>query len=325
MQLPLSKWRAVLLLAATVFLVAACEDQPVPPAGPTATAEAGPTAPPTVVIDSPTTQPPTTEPSITAQRPATTQPGPTTAANNVTPQAGPCPASRIFPQSLTTGEVVTTKLYFSQEGCKLRIPRIDIRTSESYLRAVSFDPPLPAGELQRTDSSPTVWEGQGSFKGEATVTLGKQLISLRQEGKYTAKTSIAKAEQLGGEIQQWAVDAKASTEYGSDAWSAKRATGQPNARRNADDGNAWAPGSQNGTIEWLELTYSQTVRPAAIHIWESYNPGFVTRIEAYDAGASQWITLWQGRHEPFQPNAVQDGCCDEPCSAYHRHQHPRMG
>ncbi|TMB13265.1 MAG: hypothetical protein E6J65_25395, partial [Deltaproteobacteria bacterium] len=105
-------------------------------------------------------------------------------------------------------------------------------------------------------------------------------------------------------FRQWATDATASSEYGSQDYSAKQATGKPDTSTHADAKTAWAPRSQDGTTEWLELTYERAVKPAAINIRETFNPGFVTKVEAYNADGAQWLVLWQGKDPTTKESMV---------------------
>jgi hypothetical protein len=36
------------------------------------------------------------------------------------------------------------------------------------------------------------------------------------------------------------------------------------------------------------------VRPSGVNIYESYNPGAVTMVEAFDDEAGEWVVLWEG-------------------------------
>lgn len=102
------------------------------------------------------------------------------------------------------------------------------------------------------------------------------------------------ASDAPGTIRQWAVSAVASSQYGSDPWSAQQATGSPDTPVYGDHPTAWAPSASEGTDEWLELTYQQAVVPGAVAVWESNASGFVTMIEAMPDGSETWMTLWQG-------------------------------
>jgi hypothetical protein len=46
-------------------------------------------------------------------------------------------------------------------------------------------------------------------------------------------------------------------------------------------------------LVWLELAYARAVRPDAVRIHESFNPGAVVRVEAKDQGGA-WALLWEG-------------------------------
>lgn len=98
----------------------------------------------------------------------------------------------------------------------------------------------------------------------------------------------------GGALRQWAVGATASSQYGSDAWSAMQATGEPDTAQYGDYPTAWAPSSSEGGPEWLELTYALEVLPLEVVVHESSGAGMVTRIEARDEATGEWHVLWEG-------------------------------
>ena len=58
-------------------------------------------------------------------------------------------------------------------------------------------------------------------------------------------------------------------------------------------GNAWRSSSEDMGEQWLELTYAEEMEIGYVGILESYNPGFVTRIEGYD-DLDQPVTIWSG-------------------------------
>ncbi|HZU99087.1 MAG TPA: hypothetical protein VFF73_20440 [Planctomycetota bacterium] len=96
-----------------------------------------------------------------------------------------------------------------------------------------------------------------------------------------------------GRFHQWAVTATASSEYTDGDWSAMQATGEPNTLACGDLPTAWASKEPNAGPEWLELTYGEPVRPVAVRIRETFNPGAIVKVEARD-GNNAWHTLWQG-------------------------------
>ena len=92
---------------------------------------------------------------------------------------------------------------------------------------------------------------------------------------------------------QWAKTAVASTEYGSDSWSAKQATGKPNVTVYGDNGYAWAPAEKNKGIETLELSFAQVVTPLGVRVLESYGSGALTKVELKDT-TGVYRTVWGG-------------------------------
>ena len=96
---------------------------------------------------------------------------------------------------------------------------------------------------------------------------------------------------------QWAVAATASSTY-SDAvemerWAANQVAGAPNVEKFGDDGNAWAPKTEDAGLEWLEATFAKPVYATEVRIRESCGSGTIIRIELFDEqGVSH--TLWTG-------------------------------
>jgi hypothetical protein len=96
---------------------------------------------------------------------------------------------------------------------------------------------------------------------------------------------------------QWASEATASSSYndaqGDAGWSPKQATGAPDVDKYSDDGHAWAPKTQDGGIEWLDLKYLKPVHASEVRVRESEGSGAVIKVELFDeAGAAH--TVWQG-------------------------------
>jgi hypothetical protein len=89
----------------------------------------------------------------------------------------------------------------------------------------------------------------------------------------------------------WAVGATASSEYTTTEWSAARATGAPDVIGCADDVNAWASLFQDGE-DWLELSYSRSVVPTGIEIFENYAAGSIVKVEVRDV-AGRYHTVYE--------------------------------
>jgi hypothetical protein len=111
-----------------------------------------------------------------------------------------------------------------------------------------------------------------------------------REGSPSADESVA----VGALLEQWASQATASSQYGTDAWGASQATGAPDTAEYGDQPTSWAPSGDDVGPAWLELAYDTPVIPTGIVIWETSGSGFVTRIQVWDDAGSAWVTLWEG-------------------------------
>lgn len=99
---------------------------------------------------------------------------------------------------------------------------------------------------------------------------------------------------------QWAVEATASSQYGAEGFSASQATGPSDTPLAGDAQTAWASQDADGTTETLELTYEVPVKPSGVAIVESYNPGAVTTVEAYNADDEEWVVIYEGEAAPTE-------------------------
>lgn len=126
------------------------------------------------------------------------------------------------------------------------------------------------------------------------ASLAPATMVLATFGPDLTTTPGGSTAPAGSELRQWAVEATASSQYGSDSWSARRATGEPDVDSYVDDTDAWTTASSDGGIEWLELGYAQAVVPTQVNIVESLGNGSVILVEAYDAAQDGWVRLWSG-------------------------------
>lgn len=117
---------------------------------------------------------------------------------------------------------------------------------------------------------------------------------IEEEASYFIATRLEEPARLAG---QWAVEAEATSQYGEDGWSAVQATGPANAAPGTDDADAWASEIADGGPQMLIVAFERPVHPVAVDIYESYNPGAVTAIEAYDEPNDAWFVLWEGESD----------------------------
>jgi hypothetical protein len=81
--------------------------------------------------------------------------------------------------------------------------------------------------------------------------------------------------------------------FGRTAWCPQQALGPPNATPGTDHTLAWASASTDAQREWLELEFDQAYSVKAVEIHETYCPGAIDKITAYDRQAHESVA-WQG-------------------------------
>lgn len=109
---------------------------------------------------------------------------------------------------------------------------------------------------------------------------------LQPAPQESAPVSSAKA----AEIRQWASSASATSQYGSDSWSAQQATGEPDTPTCGDHETAWASASSTGQ-DTLTVMFDQAVIPTSVYIYQSYNPGAITGIDLLPANGDAPIEV----------------------------------
>ena len=79
-------------------------------------------------------------------------------------------------------------------------------------------------------------------------------------------------------------------------WSPDQATGAPDSPLAGDQRTAWAALTADGGREWLKLEFEKSVSIESVRIYESFNPGAITRVSAYTTPTAGKI-LWEGEAE----------------------------
>ncbi|HXX93634.1 MAG TPA: hypothetical protein VEN81_08365 [Planctomycetota bacterium] len=135
--------------------------------------------------------------------------------------------------------------------------------------------------------------------GPAALGLLERSIPGRSaEAGYRIRNILGRLGRLefgaDGRLHQWALTARASSEYSPTDWSAMQATGKPDTHAAGDARTAWASMEADGGLEWLELGYENAVVPTSVRIHETFNPGAVVKIEGQDLGGD-WRVLWEGK------------------------------
>lgn len=137
------------------------------------------------------------------------------------------------------------------------------------------------------------------------VLTGAACTSTTPATNTTANTTVPDTEEVafddtataaevkGDKNGQWATAATASSEYGTDSWAAKQATGAPNVDVYGDNGYAWAHLAKDSGLQTLEVTFADPVNATGVRVRETYGSGAVTEVELIDLGG-QYYTIWEG-------------------------------
>lgn len=135
------------------------------------------------------------------------------------------------------------------------------------------------------------------------VEVTPPLTAAVEENPTPDPTEIA-AERYpaAGVIYQWSISAEASSEFASPEWGAEQVAGEPDAPGCGDYQFAWASAASD-SIATLDVSFSVSVYPLEIVIYESFNPDQVVKVEVFDPETG-------GYYAVIQKNPVQ---VDRPC------------
>lgn len=76
-------------------------------------------------------------------------------------------------------------------------------------------------------------------------------------------------------------------------WGPEQATGAPDTPKDGDFITAWASLDPDAGPEWLLLDFARAVEIKSVSIFESYNPGAVSKVTVFDNNGKE-ITIWEG-------------------------------
>lgn len=192
------------------------------------------------------------------------------------------------------GETAFYRLAVDAPDQLLTVILVGNPAAELDLAVTWVDP--DTGQLQTASST-----GEGSVEvvSQSRTVPGLYQVAVQAGavgGPYLLMVRLEDPSLLGS---QWAIEATASSQYGETSYSATQATGAPDTPVPGDFPTAWAPENPDDGLQTLELRYAHPVFPTAIRIYETYNPGAVVAVEAYNGEADEWVTLWSGQ-DPSQ-------------------------
>jgi len=76
-------------------------------------------------------------------------------------------------------------------------------------------------------------------------------------------------------------------------WSPQQAAGRPDTPSLGDQTSAWASQTPDGGTEWLILSYAKAVVPKELDVYESYSPGALFKVTAFDESDHE-TEAWSG-------------------------------
>jgi hypothetical protein len=77
------------------------------------------------------------------------------------------------------------------------------------------------------------------------------------------------------------------------SWGTEQATGEPDTNAVGDIETAWASLSQDSQEEWLLLEYADLIEPLAVQVYETYNPGALTKVSVFNSLGMEEV-VWEG-------------------------------
>lgn len=76
-------------------------------------------------------------------------------------------------------------------------------------------------------------------------------------------------------------------------WGPEQATGEPDTLEPGDLPTAWASRRPDDGEEWLTLRYERPVTPREVRVFQTFNPGALFRISAFDEDGRE-VLIWEG-------------------------------
>ncbi|HEY5927665.1 MAG TPA: hypothetical protein VIV11_38535 [Kofleriaceae bacterium] len=113
------------------------------------------------------------------------------------------------------------------------------------------------------------------------VGIAVWALQTRESAHCPPQARIVERTPVAPPTPQWASSVRAfSSEYSDSSWSVQQALGAPDVYpRSGDIANAWASSEADAPTEFLEVAFATPQRMRALEIYETFNPGAITRVE----------------------------------------------
>ncbi|MGE0193062.1 MAG: hypothetical protein AB7T63_13590 [Planctomycetota bacterium] len=168
------------------------------------------------------------------------------------------------------------------------------RSDDPDLQLVAARAWVRGGSAEAVEQVRTWLEGSPGQRSLAAALLA-DLPTRTPEARALASRALFEEGLLDRAAQARLMAALAAQQ--GPAWSAAQLVGPPDTALDGDHRSAWASKRpEMGRVE-LELAFEAAVRPEAVRIHETYNPGAVTEVQVPD-GRGGWVSIWSGTAEP---------------------------
>jgi hypothetical protein len=141
---------------------------------------------------------------------------------------------------------------------------------------------LPNGVVAAPGGVVWVSDNSGEYSAVSALRLAvdQAAAATAQALAGTPVPSMRPTPLAASLVRQWASTATASSFYAPD-YDPAGATGAPDVPACQDSPDAWASADPNG-LETLELRFRAPVFAVGVVIHQSYNPGFISKVELID-------------------------------------------
>jgi hypothetical protein len=191
-------------------------------------------------------------------------------------------------------------------GCMKKNADVSTSSPPPTPPPAAMTPPPPATAAAPAAPTPVAAPGVVPGAAGAGGVAGAGSAAPGAEGAAVAETTakLAKAQwaMRQDEIKndpdgQWVSGATASSTYGDakekERFSAGQVIGPPDVEKYSDDAKAWAPKTEDGGIEWLDLKFANAVHAREVRIRESDGSGAVVKVELFDTTGASHV-VWMG-------------------------------
>jgi hypothetical protein len=122
-------------------------------------------------------------------------------------------------------------------------------------------------------------------QGEQTVTIPRRDVTRID---FTTASAVPIGPQAAPQVSER-----------RHAWGPEQATGPRDTFQGGDMQTAWASKTPDGGPEWLLLGYEQAVGIAEVRVWETHDPGAITKVTALLDDDTE-VALWEGQDPTTQ-------------------------